>query len=57
MGNASTILGLLLSLLVLVPNTPSGRLLSATVAGSILAVGMAFKHYGKKRDTTENLNT
>ena len=47
MGNASLILGTLLGLVVLVPNPLPGRLLSAGVAGVILAIGVILKHRGK----------
>ena len=46
MGNASLTLGSLLSLLVLVPNPLTGRLLSAGVAGTILIIGAILRKKG-----------
>ena len=46
MGNAALILGTLLSLLVIVPNPPSGRLWCVVVAGTILAIGLFLKRKG-----------
>lgn len=47
MGNASLILGLLLSLIVFVPNPFTDRLLAAGVAGIIVAIGVLLRHRGK----------
>lgn len=47
MGNASLILGTLLSLIVLVPNPMSGRLLAAGVAGTILLIGAVLRRKGQ----------
>ena len=52
MGNASTVLGLLLGLIVLVPNPPSGRLLAAAVSGSIVLIGLVLRRNGKSLSTT-----
>jgi len=50
MGNASLVLGAFLATMILVPNPLSGRLLSAGVAGTILAIGAILKHCGKAVD-------
>ncbi|MFT5367027.1 MAG: SSS family solute:Na+ symporter [Candidatus Latescibacterota bacterium] len=47
MGNASLILGLLLGLIVLIPNTLPDRLLAAGISGTILVMGAILKHRGK----------
>jgi solute:Na+ symporter, SSS family len=47
MGNASLVLGLLLSLLILVPNPLSGRLLAGGVALVITAIGIFLRQRGK----------
>ena len=47
MGNASLILGALLGLIVLVPNEPAGRLLSAGVSGVIVLIGIILKRRGR----------
>ena len=48
MGNASLILGLLLSLIVFVPNPFSGRLLAAGVAGTVLIISGILKYFGRQ---------
>lgn len=47
MGNASVILGFLLSLIMLVPNVMFDRLLSGAVAGVIIAIGYLLRYKGK----------
>ncbi len=47
MGNASLILGLLLGLIVIIPNTLPDRLLAAGISGTILVMGAILKHRGK----------
>ena len=51
MGNASLVLGGLLGLIALVPNSPSGRLLAAGVSGAILAIGALLRHRGRAGTT------
>ena len=47
MGNASLVLGLLLCLIVVIPNPMSGRLLSAGVAGTVLMISALLKYRAK----------
>ena len=49
MGNASLVLGGLLSLIILVPNPMWGQLLAAGVSGAIMVVGVLLKYRGKTR--------
>ena len=55
MGNASLMLGGLLGLLVFVPNPITGRILCATVAGTIVLVGYLLRRRGMTAEPSENV--